>query len=285
MSSSNNEIVLNSGYAVIRIHVADRRFETVPIGVAAWDYARSWWEIRLLTKQERNAPVQVQQMPFIDATEQTIRAWASSRTVPYCREEQVFPWTSSFWLAIRAIMKTNVVLGPPMALATMKDPITELEHLYQAVVQPKVIEKEQRRRIDGFITDVLGHVAKKFQKIDVPAFGNAVEQVHKGYELNNKRVIVEGVNLSTKTATQDADALVSKLQRIMSQASENSLHCIIGYVSSPGGLNGETHMRDWMRKTITKHVYDLGQDQDAIKESTIGALLEIGAVVQSELAE
>jgi len=52
--------------------------------------------------------------------------------------------------------------------------------------------------------------------------------------------------------------LVSRLLRIRKAYSDDdSLDMLVGYSSSPGGLNGETHMKDWIVEMVTENVFDL----------------------------
>ena len=38
---------------------------------------------------------------------------------------------------------------------------------------------------------------------------------------------------------------------------------IVGYSSSPGGLNGEAHMCEWIREKVTDEVFDvIGQNAE-----------------------
>ena len=36
-----------------------------------------------------------------------------------------------------------------------------------------------------------------------------------------------------------------------------SVRMIVGYSSSPGGLNGEAHMCEWIREKVTEEVFDV----------------------------
>ena len=93
-------------------------------------------------------------------------------------------------------------------------------------------------------------------------------------------LIVEGVNLAGSTARKDADALVSRLLRIRAGSAELTTRFVIGYLASPGGLNGETHMREWMKDQITGDVYHLNTEREQFRDRTHSLLGEAGITLR-----
>ena len=94
-------------------------------------------------------------------------------------------------------------------------------------------------------------------------------------------VVIEGVNLAGVTARKDADALVSRLLRIRAGTGQGeSTTFVIGYLASPGGLNGEGHMRYWMKDQISRDVYDLNTEGIQFRERTQELLNEAGTTLR-----
>ncbi len=54
-------------------------------------------------------------------------------------------------------------------------------------------------------------------------------------------MILDGVNLASSSAETDADALVSRLQRVLEAQGRDAMDVrpLVGYLASPNGLNGE----------------------------------------------
>ena len=59
------------------------------------------------------------------------------------------------------------------------------------------------------------------------AFGGAREQVRRGTETDRGVLLVDGVNLATATARNDADALVSRFMRISDAYGNRPVHIIV----------------------------------------------------------
>ena len=91
-------------------------------------------------------------------------------------------------------------------------------------------------------------------------------------------MILEAVNLATATARHDADALVSRLLRIRAASTGSPVTFMVGYIASPGGLNGEAHMCDWIRQQVTQEVYDLQRDADSLRKRAAEHLAELDVV-------
>ncbi len=89
----------------------------------------------------------------------------------------------------------------------------------------------------------------------------------------NGAVIIEGVNLASTSARRDADALVSRLLRIREGGAVNVL---IGYVASPGGLNGETDMRDWIEAKVTQNVFDVISESERFQAAAVREFESLG---------
>lgn len=271
-STSSSPIV--HGYSVVRIAVNEERDETTPVGVVAWDSDRLWYSWRLLAPDERVGGVYAWNRKFLEIVREQLGRWADARRVPYAANP-VEPSSDRFWEAASKVLTTSVRLARPRAMDPMKEPDDEIEALFEAVVQPKQPPKRQSRRIDGQISRALGSVAKDLpKKVRVAAYGGAREQVRRGAVTDRGVLLVDGVNLAAREARDAADALVSRFLRIR-EAQERQTHIVLGYTSSPGGLNGETHMRDWIRKELTEQVFDLATEEEEFRKATLAAWREV----------
>jgi hypothetical protein len=65
--------------------------------------------------------------------------------------------------------------------------------------------------------------------------------------------------------------------RINQGQADVPIETIIGYVTSPGGLNGETDMRDWMAEKVTQSVFDLNRQTDELRAAARNAIYSSGA--------
>ena len=95
--------------------------------------------------------------------------------------------------------------------------------------------------------------------------------------------MVDGVNLAAATARKEADAFVSRLMRIRAAYENRQVHIVLGYAASPGDLNGEAHMRDWIRRQLTDRVFDIVAQNAEFRKAAADAWSELGADPQGAL--
>lgn len=259
MYSNSNSDAINHGYSVLRVMTDTLDDSSVPIGVIAWDTSEQWYGMRIVDHDEKLQHLTNWRRNLIDLADKQIRRWADAREVPYMQEPQM-PYSHLFWHSVSEIMTTSIRLDLPKAMEAMSEPDEDIESLFEAIVKPIQKNRRQVERIDGAINRALGQkLSEKIQRrITVTAFGDAEEVIGRGLVEPAGTLIIEGVNLSSGNARKNADALVSRLLRIKdTHSGSTSLDMIIGYSSSPGGLNGETHMKNWISKMITENVFDL----------------------------
>lgn len=274
---------IEHGYATINLVLDELGRERVPVGVAAWDADRQWYDVRILSKDEKVRGVSKARLTFAEAVHSQVRNWAEERSVPYAGRE-VFPWESTFWHAVRQVLTTAVKIDPPRTMDPMKFPDEEMESLFSAVVQPEIEESEKVTRIDGAVGQALGPWRDVFDaRAPMRAFGGAEERVIRGFRSDRGSVIVEGVNLAGSTARKDADALVSKLLRIREGEDGAGVHFVVAYQASPGGLNGEAHMRNWIKAKVTTDVFDVVRQQKQLQTATKRALSNVTPNIQYEM--
>jgi len=162
-------------------------------------------------------------------------------------------------------------------MTPLRDHEVDFESLFDAVVQPATPARERARRIDGLISSALGDASKVLKRgAEFTAFGGVYEAVLRGAVGATGGVVVEGVNLAGANARRDADALVSRLLRIQDARTSLRTEVIVGYIASPGGLNGETDMRDWIRAKVTEHVYDLVLEEPRFQSAAEASLAAVG---------
>lgn len=281
MSSSSN---LQAGFAVLRLVTDMKRGTSVPVGAVAWDSEREWYRVRVLGDGEKLESFSPDRRLLVKLAGSSLEAWAKQGEVPYSRM-RLQPWTSEFWDSARQALTTGLKLDTPRAMDPVNSP-DEVDALYEALVQPIESGPKVRDRIDGILTRALGTALSKRikRKIEVSAFHSAREHVLRGAYGQSGVLIVEAVNLAGRGARHDADALVSKLLRIQeAHGALGDVQTIVAFRSSPQGLNGESHMRDWISLKVTDMVFDINRDSEELRIAAASALDRIGAIGQVNL--
>jgi hypothetical protein len=281
MSSISRPIV--HGYSILRVTTDELRGDTTPVGVVAWDSERDWFRTRVLAEDEavRNVPSWARQ--FLSITANQLERWAKEKSVPY-EPGPVHPTTDRFWRAASEILTTSVRLDSPKAMDPMEEPDQDLEALFEAIVQPRQSETRRQERIDGALSRALGELANEIPtRQEVSAFGNAREVIRRGAVTADGVLLIDGVNLAASHARDEADALVSRFMRIVAAYSGRPVSVIVGYTASPGGLNGERHMRDWIRERLTSDVFDLVSEGQQFQAATRAAWERLSSEDQGSL--
>ena len=262
---------IRHGYSVIRVSLDDHRDHTVPVGVVAWQSTNPWYGWRWLEHDEKVRGVDPATRRLMRITKNQIRRWAKARKVPY-EPEPVEPTCDRFWKAVSEILSTSVRLDVPKAMDPMDEPDAGIEALFEAVVQPAQTQERRSERIDSAIKRALGEWADRIPpRQRVSAFGGATEQIQRGLETERGVLLVEGVNLAAPKARKEADALVSRFMRIQAAYPKRTVRMIVGYSSSPGGLNGEAHMCEWIREKVTEEVFDVNGQNAAFQKAAAEA--------------
>ena len=186
--------------------------------------------------------------------------------------------------ALVRLAVAGIRLDFPMAMDPMDEPDAEIEALFDAVVQPGQTHQRRSQRIDSAIKQALGEWAKHIPpRQSVSAFGGARAQIQRGLETDRGVLLVEGVNLAAPKARKEADALVSRYMRIRAAYAKRTVRMIVGYASSPGGLNGEAHMCDWIREKVTGEVFDVIAQNAELQEAAADAWRELKGEPQMAL--
>lgn len=269
---------IERGFAILRMVLDPLRNDTVPVGAVAWDPDRSWFDIRVVDETQRLRGLNKSRRRIVELNAAQLRRWAGERRVPYAGQEDLAPTRTEFWQAAGAVMTSSVLLDPPKAMEPLKTE-DEFEALFEAVVQPTESEGQRAARADSALTEALGPLADDVPKgLTVPAFRHRQEEVHRGARGRAGTLLVEAVNLAAQQARKDADAMVSRLLRILAADDDERTRVVIGYRSSPGGLNGESDLRDWMVDQVTSEVFDVIREANELRTATKRRLLEIQAL-------
>ena len=276
---------IGHGYSIIRVSLDDHRDLTVPVGVVAWQTSNPWYGWRWLEQDEEVGGVDPAIRRLMAIAKNQIRRWANARKVPY-EPAPVEPTSDRFWKVVSEILSTGVRLDLPKAMDPMDDPDAEIEALFEAVVQPTQPRKRQAQRIDSAINRALGELASRIPpKPEMVAFGGAKERVRRGMETNRGVLLVDGVNLAASKGRENADALVSRFLRIRAAYPHRPVRMIVGYASSPGGLNGEAHMCEWIRDRLTDQVFDVITQNVEFQKAAAEAWRELRVEEQPGLGE
>ncbi|MCY3775827.1 MAG: hypothetical protein OXH11_07565 [Candidatus Aminicenantes bacterium] len=281
LSTSHRDIL--HGYSVVRACLDDTSDHAVPVGVVAWDTPNEWERWRWLEQDEKVRGIDPATRRLMQITKNQIQRWANARRVPY-EPAPAEPTCASFWKAVSEVLSTAVRLDPPKAMDPMDEPEAEIEWLFEAVVQPTQPRERGAQRIDSAINQALGELTDLIpSRPQVSAFGGTKEQVRRGLETGRGVLLVDGVNLAAATARKEADAFVSRFMRIRNAYGDRPVHIIVGYASSPGGLNGEAHMCEEIQEKLTDQVLEVVVEQVEFKMVAADAWAEVRGDPQTAL--
>lgn len=272
-----NASAIDFGFATIRLLTGPNPDSAEPVGVVAWDRSRRWFDVRLLATDEVRRGISSSRLALARVAERDLRNWASDQRVPYA-PSSAEPWTGEFWHAVHRFFSSGVRMDAPSAMQRMETPEEEFPLLFDAIARPRT--SASRRKVSGYINEALGHRLRRhfLARPTLGAFGGRDEVVTKAAVGVRSAVVVEGVNLAHHTGRRDADALVSRLERVIEgQLDQRRLHIVVGYLASPGGLNGEADMKAWIEERVaTDGVYNLLSEERRFREATKLALDNAG---------
>ncbi len=271
------EVDTSSGYkcATLRYLVDATRGIDVPIGVALWSAERRWLQFRLPKEGERVEDVTAPAAStYLLQAKAQIEGWLRRDDLPYAKDRPDAlsdPW----WEHVRRLMRFSVRLGP-LQPVDCEQPETEIETLYEALVQPSIPARNRQSRIDGAVRRALGTLAPRFRRGQkVPGYGGRPVRVLRAAGDAQHSVVVEAVNFALKTAEHDADALTSRLSRVRESGAAGDVQFILGYLASPGGLNGELVMKGWVEHQLGARMFDLERESRDFQSETERALLPL----------
>jgi hypothetical protein len=211
-------------------------------------------------------------MPSIELALSKIDTWLRAGGLPYAHESPR-ALSEGWWEQVRKLMQFRVRIGPVRPIDCSR-PDEELEGLYEAIVKPKVRPAARTARVDGAVTKALDRLAPRMASgHTVRGYRDRPISVLRYASDADKAVVIEAVNLAASTAETDAYALSSKLRSI--QESNENVSLIVGYLASPGGLNGEASLKEWLEHDAHVQAYDLGRETSAFHDSVRQMLSEL----------
>jgi hypothetical protein len=259
-------------YSILTCLTDELAQTSVPVGVVLWSEDKKETRIRIIESAEKIKGLKTALLPFLQLAKGKITRWASSSTpLPYA-PAGLITGSDDWWRHVSKLMVHNVRLSEPRAIDCV-DPGKEIELLYEAVVGPVIRRATRQERIDFEIVKTLGHVADKLDKGEVTGFKGHPVSVKRYKEDQNNLILVEGVNLASVAAEQDADALVSRLLRIQEGKHRSQrIATFVGYLTSPNGLNGEGFLVDWIKEKAHAKTFDLVREKPGFVAAVEGSL-------------
>jgi hypothetical protein len=259
----------------LRYVVDAKRDVTLPVGVVIWNQQEKWLRFRLPKEGERIDGVAIATAaPYLDVARSQIEGWLHHGKLPYAREA-LRPLSDAWWDQVRRLLQWRIRVGPVQPI-DCRQPEEEIEALYEALVQPHAPARERVRRIDGAVGRALGQtLAVRLHRGTVPGFHNRPVSVLRLTADERHAVIVEAVNLAAATAERDSDALTSRLLRIKKSGALQEFRFVLGYIASPGGLNGEAALKEWIEEEVGVPLYDLDREQADFRAAAQKAIADL----------
>jgi hypothetical protein len=262
--------------AVLRFVTDSRRNLDVPAGVALWAEGDEEIRFRFPRKGERIDTLSTEEvLQHLEAVRAQLNAWLDQRQLPYA-PPGLLPLSAEWWEHAGRLLRFRVRLGPARSI-DCRVPDEEIETLFEALVQPQVKRRQQIERVDGAVSRALGdHLARRLRpRQEVPGYGGKPVRVLRTTSDAHRIVIVEAVSLAARTATQDADALASRLQRARESDDTREIRYVLGYLTSPEGLNGEKAMKEWIEHKIGVRMYDLIRERGQFHDEAARCLADV----------
>lgn len=263
-------------YAVFRYVKDAQRDWTVPVGVALWsnDTHETW--TRFVSEHEKLPRIsKTEDLPYIDLVVRKLKGWLAMGELPY-QSDRLSPGSDQWWQHVRNLLVHKVRISEPLSV-DCHDPDSEIEPLYASLVRPEPSEGSTER-IDSLVRRALGEsLTGVFRRGTVLGFAGQPVSAMRVFSGTSGDVIVDAANLSTADAPRQADELVGKLHRARVNGrglapKDRALWAIVGYVSSPGGLNGETYLKNWIEQAGEAKAFDLIREQDQLREAAREAM-------------
>ena len=270
-------------YSTIRFVSDSLREITIPVGVMIWNTENHEFIIRLPKNGERVDNVSFgEAAPYLKAAEAQILKWINVKELPY-QSNTMDLLSEEWWNHLRKLMGFRVRFDEAKPINCFM-PNDEVDALFEATVKPKLPYKKRLQRVDFAISHALGKQlsSRLTPHYKVAGYRGREVAVSKAFSVNNRLLVIDGVNLAAATAEEDADALTSKLLRIKESKNSSGITFAIGYIASPNGLNGEGVLKDWIEYKTESKLYDLTRQSGefaVVVENSLSSLAK-----QNELA-
>jgi hypothetical protein len=279
-------MVSSYSYAVFKYVKDAQRDWTVPVGVALWSNDTNTAWTRFISKDESLPRIsKTEDIPYIDLVVRKLKGWLATGELPY-QSNHLSPGTDQWWRHVKDLLVHRVRISEPLSV-DCHDPEAEIEPLFASLVRPEPSE-DATERIETLVRRALGEsLTGAFRRGQVPGFEGKPVNAMRVLNGTSADVIVDAVNLSSSDAPRQADEVVGKLQRARSNGlgpvkKERPVWAIVGYVSSPGGLNGEAYLKNWIEQAGDAKVFDLIREGEKIQEAAREALLHANSLALPE---
>jgi hypothetical protein len=236
----------------------------IPIGVAVWGSESDTIWMRFAEQREHVKGLNKIAYFQIEGVRKELWSWVRTSEMPNSVASTA-PNSDSWWRHVARLLVHQVRAAEPRPIDCL-NPDEEIDSLYEAIVGPRRPHTERAQRIDRALTKCLGNLARKLDRGSVSGYKGRDVEVHRFKTGTDKLLVIDGVNLASVDAEEEADALVSKLLRIKA-GSENdpirrTLKLCVGYLASPHGLNGEATLVDWIREKAEAETFDLIREKE-----------------------
>ncbi len=252
--------------ATLRYLTDAERGVTVPVGVILWNNDGSWHQIRLPEPEEHIPGVSlVKACSYLELAKAQVEGWIEQGELPYS-QTPLQPLSQAWWQHVEKLLRFTVRIDG-IRIIDCQDPEDEIETLFEAIVQPHVSRQDKVKRIDTAVSRALGSVSSYFHRGRVAGYGGRDVKVLRCAQSRQRLVVVEAVNLASRDAEADADALYGRLSRIQEGQPEREIHFVLGYLASAHGLNGEKALKSFIESKVETPMYDLDRQKAEFEEA------------------
>jgi hypothetical protein len=261
-------------YAVFRYSKDARAGYSTPVGVALWSEASQFAELRFVSKDERIKGIsRSSDLPYIELAAQKVGKWRNEGDLPY-QQEELSPYCDDWWRHVRNLLIHRVQVSEPLSI-DCNDPGSGIETLFNSVIR---LEKKAGQRIDSMLTKALGpQLSAKLGRGHVDGYAGKPVEVMRVFSGSAGDVLIDAVNLAAGDAPEKADEMVGRLRRARLnghglEPRERSVSAIVGYVSSPAGLNGEEYLKRWIEEGGDARAFDLRTESQKLHDAADEAI-------------
>jgi hypothetical protein len=254
-------------YTVFRYVVDAGTDHTEPVGVGVSVPDQGCVFLRFIQPGERRVGLPGKgHLPYVDMTRREIESWVQTGRTPY-GPPGVGTGSAEWWYLVRDLLGFRVRASEPRVV-DCRAPEEDVESLFDAVVGADAPLAMHQERIEGQLSRALGPLDRSLSKRErVRGYADREVRVMRAAPTAKGLLLIDAVNLSSaKSAEHDADALASKLCRVREGEGGGIAEIIVAYRASPGGLNGEAAMRDWMQEHTGARMYDMVAQRDGLRE-------------------
>jgi len=229
-------------YSLIR-HTDSPFEQGRPVGVVWWSPRDRAIRSRILREDERP---RLSPRRLVDHAVKLLKSYVESGSVPYHAGPKDDP--AELLKAATELFGPHSIRFDKPKQADVKDEDLGMELLFEACVQPERAEEEEHLRIDSFLSRALGKTSPLFKsRATVSGFDRRPVPVKKLAESLNFTIVIDAVNLAARDAERNLEAMLLRGSEITEHAPamHKEVKLMLGYLESPGGLNGEAKLIEY----------------------------------------